>query len=348
MGREIVSLIVGGVAYTAWTSMSVKYSAQSGEITFQVNAADEAPDLLSSAFLFEPGTACELRSNGDLLVNGFITDLEISIDPNDHPLSVSGKSKGCDAHDCSVDHPKHEFEEKDVKQIANECGTNVSFTSDVTLEKIKKVRINPGEDCYKAIDKLARARGLILTGQKDGTIKITKAGQNRHSGAIVEGVNMVTGSAKFSDQKRHNKYKVKGQERDGTGKEKTQVEQEATDSGGRSGRTKVLIMDQNMPKNLAKSAAEQVKKRRQGESVKATVTTQGFRDQGGTIWEAGWVVFVQSVMLHLSDDLAIESVELKQDNDGSSSTLQLVDPRALGGEKGKGKSRSAGGYSKGL
>ena len=72
MQAEVVTLVVGGMPYTAWKSMSVKYTFGSQEITFEIVASDEAPDLMSNAWRFEPGTPCQLLATGTLLVDGFI------------------------------------------------------------------------------------------------------------------------------------------------------------------------------------------------------------------------------------------------------------------------------------
>ncbi len=344
---EIITLIVGGFAYTAWKSMSVKYTARSPEISFEITAADEAPDLLSAAWIFEPGTPCQLLANGSLLVDGYINDLEPSIGPNEHTIRVAGRSKSQDCVDCTIEHGSYEWKNKDLKQILNDTGNNTVFNTDETLKKFPVKRANVGQTVFNFGDRIARTEGMYLTGQRDGTVMITKHGKKQHAFAIVEGVNLISGNSKFSDRQRHEKYKVKGQTPTGTGKDATQVDKEEKDSGAREGRIRHFTPDQNLPKDKAEEEAKRIKKERQGNSVRATVTVQGFRDDGGTIWTAGWLIFVQSTMLRLADNLAIDEAELKQDASGSFATLSLVDPRALGGEK-KGKSRSSGGYSKGL
>lgn len=342
MGKEIVTLIVGGIAYTAWKSMSVKYSAQSAEREFEVQAADEAPDLISNAWLFEPGTECELHSNGSLLVKGYINDLKINIASTAHDLRVSGRSAGQDVHDCSVKHKTKEWKNKTLLEIGNDTGSNVKFTSKEKLTPIPVVRANPGEKIFPFMDRHANNKGLFIHGKADGTVEITKHGKERHAGALVEGLNILEGSAEFSDRERHADYKVNGQQANGTGENAIHGKGEATDEGARPGRYLERMQDTNSNSQTAKERAEHMKRTRQGLSVKAEITTQGFRDEGGEIWETGKLVFCQSIMLHLSQDLCIESVTLSQDEGGSKSVLNLVDPSALGGETAGGGKMSSG------
>lgn len=327
--------------------MSVKYSAQSAERSFQLVAADEAPDLISNAWAFEPGTPCQLLSNGDLLISGYVNDLTIHITDTSHELRVSGRSKGQDAHDCSVDHKSYEWRDKDLLEIAKDTGIPVDYSSDEKLQKIDVVRANVGEKVFGFLDRHARSQGLFLSGQADGSVLITKHGKKRHSGGIVEGWNLKEGTAQFSDRDRHEKYKVKGQRPIGTGEKNIRIQETADDNGARKGRILHVMPDQHLTKDRARTRADQIRDTRKGLSVKCQATLEGFRDDGGKVWEAGWLVFVQSTMLHLSQDMAIESVDLSQDEEGSGSLakLELVDPAALGG-KGQGKNRGAPAWSK--
>lgn len=345
---EVVALVVGGTKYTAWKSISVKATFGSPEISFQLVAADEAPDLLSNAFLFEPTTPVQVLASGSLLCDGFINDLDIAFDEHTHELRVSGRSKGQDAVDCSVKHKTHEWRNKSVDQIANDTGNNARFVATEKLPPIDVVRANVGEKVAPFIDRHARAHGVYLTGRPEGHVEIGKGGKQRHAGAIVEGVNLKRAHVKFSDRDRHEKIKAKSQRAKGTGKKSTQIAEEATDSGARKGRYLAMMPDHHMDKGRAKTRAEQARDKRIGESTKFTATVVGFRDDGGQIWTPGWLVFCQTTLGHLSQDLAIQSVEFSQnDHMGSISHIELCDPRALGG-KGGGKSKSAKVWTKGL
>lgn len=347
MQAEVVTLVVGGMPYTAWKSMSVKYTFGSQEITFEIVASDEAPDLMSNAWRFEPGTPCQLLATGTLLVDGFINDLDIHFNEQAHELRVAGRSKSQDAVDCSVDHGTHEWKKKSLDQIANDTGNNTRFRATEKLPPIDVVRANPGEKVAKFVDRHARSHGVFATAQRDGTVAIGKGGKERHAGAIVEGINLKRARVKFSDRDRHEKVKVKSQRAKGHGKANTRIKEEATDGGARKGRVLRFMPDHHMDKGRAKTRAEQARDKRIGESVHFNATLVGFRDEGGELWTVGKLVFCETVLGHLSEDLAINTVELSQnDHIGTISTLELCHPSALGG-KGAGKSRSAKAWTKG-
>ena len=359
---ERISVVVAGQVHIAWKKCSVKYNAKSGERTASLDAADEAPDLISNAWAFEPGTPVEIYATavqdliadpgaqGTLVFKGNVKDLTIEIDHGDHGLSIEASTKGRDAHDSSVQHKTKEWKAKNAVQIGNDMGLGAAFVAGAAaaLPTVTVFRANVGETVFAAVNRLVRAHGYFLHGKRDGKIEVTKHGEKRHAGGIIEGVNLHKGQSKFTDKGRFAKYKVNSQEPKGTGKEKTQVVGEAEDSGARAGRTKEVTQDKNLDKRSAKERAKQMKRTRQGESVKMSCTLVGWRDDAGALWETGHLIYCESTMLHIARDMAIQSVTLTQDQSGTFAELELVDPKALGGKGGSNKKdKSAKAYSKG-
>jgi prophage tail gpP-like protein len=99
----------------------------------------------------------------------------------------------------------------------------------------------------------------------------------------------------------------------------------------------IVIHDGDTDKKRAKKRAGTRRDREAGNSLKANVTVQGFRDDGGTLWEPGALVFLESPFARRASGYGDRTVTFSQDRkDGSLSVLSLVDPRALGGKGGKG------------
>lgn len=342
--NEVVTLVVGGTVYTAWKSMSVKYSAESAERTFNLEAADETPDLIGRPFVFAPGTPCQLFSNGTLLIAGFVKDLAIPFGPTEHNLSVSGTTKGRDAHDNSTKHTKNEWENKTPLQVAQEVDPSINWATDEQLKPLKVFRANMGEKAFDIVTRAARSQNIYLHGLADGTVMLTRHGKQRHAGAIVEGINFHKGTANFSDEGRYNKTTVKGQQPDGTTAEDIQVSETAQDSSVREGRETIVYATKPVTRQEAKTLANQIRDRARGASVTASLTVVGFRDQLGEVWQTGNLVYVQSATLGLARDMAIKEVALSQDNGGQGSLaqLELVDPSNLGGKGNSGGRQATG------
>ena len=335
---EIVTIVVGGVPYTGWKSMSVKMGAKSPERSFQITGALGADGVAAAILSIEAGAPCVLMSNGDVLCVGRVHEVEIELGPESHGIRLSGKSRGADAIKSSVDHDKHEFEQKDPLTIAQEIDkSGIGYKATVPLDKIPKARANVGDTQAKFLTKLLQKQNVWLCADKDGGIKMTQHCEETHAGGIVEGMNFMQGTAKFSVEDRMQNYKVKHHQPKGSKEKNFRGETIVTDPQGRPGTSKVIVPKTPLTKGEAQKLGKHVKGNRQGDSVSLNCTLQGFRDEAGRIWEPGNLVFCAVPSCLLAEELALNDVELYQDESGTGSVarLVLVHPSAFGKEAGK-------------
>jgi prophage tail gpP-like protein len=340
MPSEIVSVEVGGTLYTAWEQITVEASVQEACRSFSLRAAAELGAAATHA-IFKVFTPIKIRANGDVIFNGYVDHLRPYFDADSAYFTVGGRSKGQDAVDCSAVHKTGRFEKKTPLEIAQELDeTKIGFRSDTKLDKIPEFQLQPGETLFRAVERAGRDQGVTLSGEADGGIRITKAGENskRQAGGLIQGLNIKTGSADFDGSNRHSDVKARGQSYDGHGKDALEMEAKASDSGVDRKRTLVLVQDGNTDKTRLKKRAENRRDKAAGNGVKATIETQGWRDQAGTLWAPGNKVWVESVFLGLAQDMMIEQVHYRQEggvDTGTIAILSLVDPRAHGGKAGK-------------
>jgi prophage tail gpP-like protein len=337
MGQEIISVVVDGERFTAWKRFELSASMKEAARSFSLEVAAEA-GALATAWKFKAGTSVEIYANDDLLCRGFVDRYQPKIGPTSADVSITGRSKSADLIDSSAIHDTGHFKDMTPDQIANELAADhgVEIVVDEELEPISH-QLTPGKSVFREIEVLAREQGYTLMGEADGNIRITKAGSKRHAGGIIEGHNLKDGSADHDWSNRHAKYVVKGQLPDGHGPDSLELEAIARDAGvDRSNRVIIIVQEENTDKNRIKKRAKNRRDRSAGNGLKANVTMQGFRDDKGLIWSPGYLVWVESPFLNIAQDMLIESVSYHQEGGGTNSTLQLVDPRAYGGKKGKG------------
>lgn len=337
MGQEIVTISAGGRLFTAWTRVMVRASFQDAARSFQIDAAAEGgPSAL--AWTFKAGTEIKIFFNSDLVCAGYVDRYQPKIEGHERAsASISGRSKSQDMIDTSAKHDTGHFKNKTPDEIGKELDKfGVGVTTDEKLEKVPVCRITPGESPHRVIEKLCRDQGVFAVGQADGSIKITKAGKGRHSG-IKEGHNMLAGDADHNFANRHSEVTVRGQRPFGSGEDALQIEGIARDAQMKRYRPIIVVQDADTDKKRAKKRAASHRDREAGNSLKANVTVQGFRDDGGKVWEPGFLTFTESPFLDVRQDMAIETVTFSQVRDeGSLSVISLVDPRALGGKGNKG------------
>jgi prophage tail gpP-like protein len=332
---ERITLLVAGRQYTGLKDIAVGAGYDHAARSFHFEPAPGAASLK----VFAPGTPIDIMFNADLACRGYIDRLK----PGLSKLTVSGRSKAQDFIDCAAidQNGTGNFENQTLLQIAQALDRfKVGIATDQQLEPIESYQITPGEKAFAAIEKLARDQGLTLSAQPDGSIRITKPGSTRHAGGLFEGVNMLKGAEADLDwAHRHSTVIVRGQAADGTDDTDLQVEATADDSAVGRYRPYVHIEDSDCDQETAQDLANARLAREAGNSLKCTVPVQGFRDEAGTLWTPGNLVWTESPTMGLAQDMLIRHTAFKRSRRGGATTmLSLVDPRAFGGKKSKGSS----------
>lgn len=337
MGLEYISIVVGGMRYSAFRSVTVRASFDEAVRTFSFIVAAELGASATNA-IFSKGVSVEIYANSDLLLTGHVERRQPSLSATEAQITVSGVSSSADLVDGSAEHKTGSFKKKDPKEIGDEVSKKYKpkFKTDQKLEKIDKHQLTQGESVYRCVEKLCRDQGMTLTGTADGNINITKAGKKRQAGGLIEGQNILKGTSDHNEANQHSEYTLRGQRPFGHGIDNLEIESIAREAGVKRHKPIIIVEDADTTKDKAKKRVKNRKDRAAGNALKATITTQGFRDQAGAIWEPGNLVWTESPFLDIAQDMLIESVDYQQDDGGSICTIGLTDPRSYGGEGGKG------------
>ncbi|WP_316196966.1 phage baseplate assembly protein [Bradyrhizobium sp. SZCCHNS3053] len=338
MGEELVTVAADGGLWTAWRRLMVRASFQEAARMFQIEAAVELGGA-ATAWTFKAGTALDILLNGDLACRGYVDRYQPKLgEHNVAEAVISGRSRSQDFIDSSAVHDTNQFKNRDPQEIGAALDKfGVGIAADVPLSKVPVYRITPGETAFRCLEKLCREQGVFVVGQADGSILITRGGRQRHAGALIEGVNIKVIEADHNWSGRHSDVIVRGQSPYGHGPDALQIEGIARDAELGRYRPVIVIHDGDTDKERAGKRASARRDREAGNGLKANVTVQGFRDDGGMLWQPGALIFVDSDFADIHQDMAIETVTFSQDRaQGSISVLSLVDPRALGGKGGGG------------
>jgi prophage tail gpP-like protein len=342
VGEEFVTVSVGGMVYSAFKHFGASAAFNEASRDFLIEVACELGASATNR-VFRVGAEVTISSNGSLMVKGFVDRRQPRIEAKKAIIRVSGRSKSGDLVDSSGKHDTGRFKNKTALEIGNEIAQGIAaqFETDQQLEKIEQYQLTPGESVFRAVEKLTRQQGLTITGTPEGNAKITKAGSQRHAGMLYEGENsdggnLLSGESDHNNSNRHSEYTVRGQRPFGHGADNLEIQAIARDKGVDRYRPIIIIQDEDTTKKRAQKRAKTRRDRAAGHSLKATIEVQGFRDQGGTLWTPGWLIYTQSSTLDIAQDMLIEKVAWKQDENGSISTLSLTDPQAYDGKAGKG------------
>lgn len=122
----------------------------------------------------------------------------------------------------------------------------------------------------------------------------------------------------------------------------------AQDPGITRYRPKVIIAEAQADDDNAENRADWELRRRIGQSVKASITVNGWRQQSGDLWTPNLMTYVNVPWLGLDRELIISEVEFSIDDGGEITRLGLTLPDAFLPEKvRKAKSKRGRGGGKG-
>lgn len=338
MQEEVLTIAVGGRIYTSFERFELNAALNEAARTFEIECAHEGGPGVT-AWTFSAGAQVTISFNGTVALVGYVDSYKPRVSARARTAIVAGRSKGADFIDSSAEHDTGEMRDKTVEDLAkalDKYGVGIRLDVSEALKKIKVMRITPGETAFRAVERYCRSQGLTLCGQADGSIAITKGGRKRHAGGLIEGQNLLEAEADHNWSNRHSEYRVRGQRPEGHGASAMEIERIARDSVVKRHRPVIVVVEEDTDDERAETRAKNRKDRAAGAALRATVHTQGFRDQGGTVWEPGRLIYVESPSLSIQQDMLVEKVSFRQDDGGSIAEVGVVDPRAYGNKAGKG------------
>lgn len=344
MTIEDVTLTVGGLRLRGFQEVNVTRSAKEAAIAFGFKATN--PSWTQDAFSMRLGAAVQLYAGGSLMCDGYIDDYAGDHgEGGSHEVRCSGRSKAQDAIDCQpAKHKTGRVENKTLLDAAKEFDEfGVGFTSDVDLKPIEKIQRNPSETTFETIERYARRDGLLLQGEPDGKIRITRVGQKRIAGALVEGQPPIKSfKVHFTAKDKRSPVVARGQRAIGVDKKKLRQEIQEFDSSVGRYKPLVVFVEGDADDEKLKKRAKWEASRRAGSACTVSVTVAGWRDEAGMLWEPGRLMAISFPSERIDQDMALSSVAFKQSiKDGTTAELEFCDPRALGGKDAKGKSDKA-------
>jgi prophage tail gpP-like protein len=345
MGQEFITVTAGGQNWSAFEEVTVEAAFDHAARSFSLTVSAE-PGALATAWALAPGTSMSINfstmqgTDGDLALTGYIDRYNPKLTKKGGRIGIHGRSKSQDMIDCAAVNAQGSFKNQTLLQIGQALDQfGVGVSTDQTLEPIDSYQVTPGETVFECLEKLARKSGLTLTSPPDGSLFITKAGTQRHAGALIEGQNFVGAEADLDWSNRHSDIIVRGQAADGTGAAATQITATAKDTSLGRYRPVVIIEDGDLDQDDAQTRADTRRDREAGESLTASGEVQGFRDAAGKLWTPGYLIWTESSFLNVTQLMLIKKATFNQKKPGgSNTTLELVDPRAFGGTSGKGGS----------
>ena len=338
---EEVVLKVDGLRLRGFQEVNITRSMKDATIAYGLRVSN--PAWSADAFAVRFAREVELMTGTELLCRGTVDEYESECEEEKREVRISGKSKGVlAARHPPVKHKTGRVENKDLLAVAKEfTETGVEWRSDVKLPPLLMVQRHPLDTVFDTVERYARQLGVMLVGQPDGAILITRGSDKRHTD-LTEGLRPMTGfKVKISQKNKASPSVVRNQRRLGTAAKDLRDEETVYDPKNGEFRPAIIFGETDQDKQSAKNRGEW-QRLRQGSfgGLSATISVAGWRDGDGALWEPGRLLFLSIPSERIEQGMRIESVTFTQNlKDGTTAELTLVDPVTTGA---KAKSGTAG------
>ena len=323
-------LLVAGNTYGGWTSISVRRSIEELAWSFRCTytdrwLADADPTPINT------GDSCVVTIDGVGIISGYVDDSSGSYEGNSHSLEATGRSKAGDLCDCSAIFQGGRWKQATLTQIATDLcqpfGLEVIADTDVG-NAIPVFSIEPGETVYSALDRAARLRGILVTSDAGGNVRLTRAGQTKSATQIAYGANVKSSSKRSSWKDRFSFYQLLGQSQGNdnwNGTAAAHISATANDPYVKRYRPLQVNIQEQGTAGLQQHVQWEANVRA-GRSARYTYRVPGWYCAEG-VWQPNVMVSVEDPNWGLEEDLLIVTVELSRSAEGTIAELELA-PRA--------------------
>lgn len=324
-----VVLKVNGTNYTGWLSLEIKKSVRALAGMFTLKVSDSWSNKKKPWFLV-PGDYCELFIGTELMISGFIDDLDYSVNATSREISVTGRDKTGDLVDCSLESKNSQYDNISLNKLLEKfCQPfGIKFTNLSGINPIvNSFKINQGSSVYDAIDDLSKKYGFIACSTPDGNLVIPKIGEAFAKDYIEEGVNLFEGSVKFDHKDRFSKYILKGQAAgsdDASGEQAYSVSAVTSDPDVKRYRPKIIVeSDETFETNLLRRSQWEMNLRA-SKSTAGSVTLRGWRQSDGALWKENLMINYKSPYLGMEAQFLIGDITYSLNESGRRVTLDFL------------------------
>jgi prophage tail gpP-like protein len=206
------SLYVDGKRYGGWMTIRVTRGLERCAADFALSVSERWAGQ-DTAWQILPGLACKVYIDSDLVLTGWVDAFRPNVSAEEHVVEVTGRSITCDFVDSSVTIEGGQLKGLTVRQIAELLAQpfGIKVIAKVEGDPVPEVQIQQCETCFQVVERLARLQELLITDDVDGNLVLTRAGDDRSTTELVQGVNMMLANADLDDSDRFSDYIVKAQ-----------------------------------------------------------------------------------------------------------------------------------------
>ncbi len=327
------TLLVNGKQYLGWEDVSIKRSMKAISGSFSLSVTTKWAQQ-QTPWQINPGDECRILIGQDEVINGFVDSTNPKLSKDRRDFGASGRDKTADLVDCTPE--TGSFNSTTLFGLISKLCSPFGITvTDLVKDshKFPNISVNQGEGIFDIMDKYAKLRGVLLSGDGKGGLVICRAGTGKASTEIVEGMNLLEADASYDFKERYSKIITKSQSI-GVGEEGPDLSQfapkgQATDAQITRLRPKVIVCDGAADAGTCLQRARWEVSVRAGRSTIVNVAVPGWRQGNGKLWTVNELVRLRSPYLGLDIDLLISEVTYTKSSSETRTQMQLVPASAF-------------------
>lgn len=323
----MIRVISGTREISGWDSVSLGLSLSTLCNGFQIS---QFPAEGLGYPLLLPGDPVKIYVDDELVIDGYVDGSAPAFSANSHTIEISGREKTADLVDCSFEKYGTNWKNKTAAQIISAIcaafGLSFSPNGISPGKPLPKFCAEPGSSCADMITDVCRQRDLLCASFGTGKLMFYDDSKYGYADdALEQGVNLISGSASFSNEERFSLYSVLCSSEPGCKRAGSACDPSI-------GRTRPLVIVEGNYGSIdsAEKRAEQEAHIRAAKSAECSVEVQGWRQKTGRreIWKPGLLVMtrIPAFFGNVDVEMLVNAVELGYDSSGESTSLSLVRP----------------------
>ena len=355
-----VELKVGGLIYGGWKSCRIERGIEQIAGSFELGVSERWPGQ-DTPRRIRRGEACQVIADGEVVITGWVDDVDPSFSDQSHDFRVAGRDATGDLVDCSAIHKTGQWAKSSLDKIVRDICAPFKIPVFVATDIGKafdSFSIQEGETAFECIERACRLRAVLPVSDGNGGLVLTRAKSGNAVAILSDGVggNILAARGEFGMKERFSVYVVKGQDRGSDDnidapEVHAQVRAEASDSGVTRYRPFIVLAESHGPHATYRDRAAWERNVRRGRSSRATVVVQGWRDPNGKLWQPNTMVHLNSAWLGADSELLVASVTFTLDEQSGTRTelrlsgreaFDLIVGKQLAGLKGKIREKQEG------
>jgi prophage tail gpP-like protein len=340
-------LIVNGKEFRDWESIMVRHAIREvPPYRFRFTCSEGLPISKNFAVMqIKPGDVCTVYLAGQLAITGKVSTRQVYYDKRRHHVEIQGATHTLDLSGSSPVTKTMEHKDVTFDQLAKTLlkPYGIPFKVEggqIPQIKFPRVALMHGVSVFDHLDLYARSLGLSFTSDPQGSfVALVGNGQAGGGDTLIEGKNILIGREIIYNPAMESATPqiVQGpgsDKQNGAAVSHQPFSSQEMQQLGKSFMPFVLPMELPLiDKQHMKGRGQTERDWQADDQITVFCTVYGWKKPSGGLWERDKMIHVTSPMLIMDMDLRVKSATFTQDNnEGTRTTLELMNANALGGQ----------------